>query len=152
MAITNRETLRDKLKDLFAAALVGTNKPMQAFYEYMKGDFGGQSPVGCISSGGSMRTQEAINTREMNVFYFEVYSFTLYVDQAAPTAWDEQKAEDRVDLIEKTIADVLVTNRTLSGFWETIGFENRSKIDFVIVGGEEYKRETFYLKAVCRDN
>ena len=149
MAISNRETYRDALVALFSTSLTGTGKPAQAVYGYMIGDFAGQSPVVVVSSAGSEREQGAVTSRQKCWFYFNVYTFTLYAQVG--TSWAEDDAEDRSDLLEKTIAEVIVDNRS-TATWSFIELDGRSVVDSVIVAGEEYKRETIPVKILVYDN
>lgn len=149
MSITNRETKRDALATLLSAALVGAGKPAQAFYGYKVGDFAGQSPVVVLSSAGTEPEQRAVSSRQKNLFYFIIYTFTLYAEEG--TDWGEDDAEDRVDLLEKTTRETLADNRS-NDDWAFIGYDGRSTVDSVIIAGEEYQRESIPLFMECYDN
>ena len=149
MTIANRETGRDALVSLFATALVGTGKPSQAVYGYLKGDFGTESPVVIVTSAGSEPEQRAVTSRQKNDFYFTIYTFTAYA--IAGTTWGEDDVEDRVDLLEKTIRETIASNRSTAN-WAFLGHDGRSTVDTVLISGVEYKREAIPLVMTIYDN
>ena len=139
---SNRETARDALATLLNTAMVGTGKPCQAVYNYRTSDFGGQSPVLVVSSAGSNRmrlTGEGSRVR----FYFQIDIFVLYNDLST---WTEDLAEDRLDLIEATLAGVLDSNQRYTP-WEALDYADQSQRIDVVVGGVEYVRETVTILA-----
>ena len=144
MAATNRETARDALTTLLETALVGTGLPAQAVYNYRIGDFQGQSPVVTVSSDGSDRTRESLSDSDLsNIFFYAIHSFVLYADP--DSSWTEANAEDRLDLIEKTIADVIADNQDTAN-WDFLAFHSRSNRNDVDVGGDEYIRELMTVR------
>ena len=149
MTIANRETGRDALVTLLSTALVGTGKPAQAVYGYLKGDFGAESPVVVVTSSGTLPDQRAITSRQENEFYFTIYTFTIYT--IAGTTWGEDDVEDRVDLLEKTIRETLASNRSTAN-WAFIEYDGRSTVDTVLISGVEYKREAIPIKVTIYDN
>ncbi len=147
--VTNRETGRDALVNLFTAALVGTGKPAQIVYGYLAGDFGGQSPVVVVASEGSDREQRAVTSRQKNLFYYTIYTFVSYAKKG--TNWGEDDCEDRVDLLEKNIAEIIAANRSNS-YWAFLELDGRSVVDSVIIGGEEFRRESLPVAMTVYDN
>ena len=139
---SNRETTRDALAALLQTALVGTGKPVQQLYNYRPADFGGQSPVVTVSSAGSRRARLSAQGSQVTM-YFQVDVFVLYNDRAS---WTEDLAEDRLDLIEATLAEVLDTYQR-SAPWEALDYADRSQRIDVVVGGVEYARESLMLSA-----
>jgi len=134
---SNRETVREVLAELLQTALVGSGRPAQAVYSYQVGDLGGQSPVVVVSSAGSERQRLSFQGSRAT-FRLNVYVFVLYTDGSD---WNEDDAEERLDLIEKTIAETVdVSQRT--AFWESVGYAGETVCDSVEIGGEEYRRET----------
>lgn len=134
---SNRETARDALATLISTAMVGTGKPVQTVYNYRPSDFGGQSPVVTVSSSGSQRPRMTFVGGQAH-YFLQVDLFVLYNDQAS---WTEDLAEDRLDLIESTLAGILDANQRYSP-WEAIGYADRSQRVDVVVGGVEYMRES----------
>jgi len=137
---SNRETARDALTTLLQAALVGTGKPAQAVYNYRKADFGGQSPVVTVSSGGSRRQRmTALGGRA--TFFLQVDIFVLYSDLGT---WTEADTEDRLDLIEAAIAGVVDANQSTTS-WSALDYADRSTRFAVPLGGIEYAWESIQL-------
>ena len=136
----NRETLRDALAALLTTALVGTGLPTQHVYGYPIGDFGGESPVVVVGSAGSERVRETTSSKWRDWFHLDVFVFVLCVDPVTTTTWDEDDAEDALDLIEKEIADALIDNTEAgsANFFEPAG---RSTVDHIVIGGADYRRE-----------
>ena len=135
----SRETARKALAALLEAALVGSGKPAQAVYAYQVGDFAGASPVVVVSSGGSLREQGSFGPCWDDTFSLAIYSFVLYANP--DDGWTESDAEDALDDIEATIADVILENMT-SDVWSNLSYEDRTETDGVEIGGHEYRRET----------
>lgn len=146
---TNRGTGRSALKTLLSTALVGTGKPAQAIYGYLKADFGGQSPVVVVTSAGTEPDKRAVTSRMKNEFFYTIYTFTLYAIKG--TTWGEDDAEDRTDLLEKTIRETLAANVS-NDSWAFIEYNGRSEVDSVMIAGEEYKRESIPVRVECYDN
>jgi hypothetical protein len=64
------------------------------------------------------------------------------------TWWSEEDAEDRMDWLEKAVADVVMDNDVIEipdvGIW-VVSFDGNSDIDFPIIGGLEYQHEIIPL-------
>lgn len=139
--MVNRETVRDAMAALLNTALVGAGLPAQAVYAYRVGDLGGQSPVVVVSSAGSERPRMTAAGGRTTVL-LQVDSFVLYSDEGT---WGEDDAEDRLDLIEKTIADTLQANQATTN-WQAVDYAAQSERVDVEVGGLEYAREMILLR------
>lgn len=147
----NRKQVRDALTALLTTALVGAGKPAEAVYGYQKGNFGGVWPVVCVVSAGTERTLSALGTTNRNVTVFlDVLTFTLYAD--SENGWTEQHAEDRMDLLEKSISDVLADNHTNPPHWTTIKLNGRTITERVPIGGKLYLAETISLVAMVANS
>lgn len=146
MTATNRETARDGLTTILTTALVGTGKPAQAVYGYAIGDLGGQSPVVRIMSAGTDRSEATYDTDFYTTFFFTVECWVLKVETSS--SWTEADAEDRLDLLEKTIADTLTANYANGSAWDRISFDGRSNVvDGSLLGGENYTVEIIPIRA-----
>jgi len=143
MSQPNRETARDGLAALLNAQLVTTDAIVEVTYNYRKGDLQGQSPVVVVTSGGSARERLDFAGTRGNVAYLTVYVFVAY----AATGWTEAQAEDRIDLIERTIADVVDANSGETAYWVAMDYDGRSSRDDVEDGGTEYIREMIPIAA-----
>lgn len=141
MAQQNREVVRNQLATLLNAKLVTADAIVQAVYNYRTSDFAGLSPVVIVSSGGSNR--EAISGMPQPgvrnaVFFLTVHVFVRY----AATGWTEAQAEDRLDLIERTVVGVLDDNARVTDVWNAIDYQADSVRDDLEIGGKMYIRET----------
>lgn len=139
--MVNRETVRDAMAALLNTALVGTGLPVQAVYAYRVGDLGGQSPVVVVSSAGSQRPRMTAAGGRTTVL-LQVDVFVLYSDE---DAWGEDEAEDRLDLIEKTIAETIHSSQVTAN-WQAVDYAAQSERVDVEVGGLEYAREMILLR------
>lgn len=135
---TSRATIREQLAVILNTALVGTSKPCQAVYDYQPATFSGQSPVVTVSGAGSMRTPFTMQGNRLTAYLY-IHVFTLYAD--ADSGWTESDAEDRMDLIEKTIAETLQTYRKHTGYWINIAYSEPSQESSAEIGGDEYRIE-----------
>lgn len=126
---------------LLNTALVGTGLPVQAVYAYRVGDLGGQSPVVVVSSAGSQRPRMTAAGGRTTVL-LQVDVFVLYSDE---DTWGEDEAEDRLDLIEKTIAETIHSSQVTAN-WQAVDYAAQSERVDVEVGGLEYAREMILLR------
>lgn len=119
----NRETVRDAFAALLNTALVGSGLPVQAVYNYPIGKIT-ETPVVCVASSGTARQRAGIGDSRWNSFFvLEVFTFVRDADTAA--GWTEQNVEDQLDLIDKSIADVVADNR-VSANWNNISYSLES--------------------------
>lgn len=138
----NRETSRDALATLLTTALVGTGLPAGVVFNYRPATFGAVPAVVVTSEGGE-RLDETLDNAYLDYFYLAVFVFVPYA--VAGSTWGPDDAEDAIDLIEKMIADVVMDNRNTAN-WGYIEFAQRSTIDDIVIGSEEFKRETLHVK------
>jgi len=129
---TNRETVRDALTALLTAGLSGI---AQEVVGHRVSDPAGKTPVVAVLSGGSLRERLTFQgTRP--TFYLTIQVLVLAEDA---TGYTEADAEDKLDLLEKTIAGILESNwRTAS--WSGLTWE-RSEVLDVAIGGHAYYLE-----------
>jgi hypothetical protein len=139
----NREVVRDKLAALLTPVMVGVGKPVQALFNYRPGDFGKQSPVMMVSGEKVARAYVTLSNAYDTAFSLAVHVFIAYADKKS--GWTEAQAEDRLDVIEKMMADVVMDNRNLAGFWDLLGFAGQSEEDDVVIGGEDYRRAKYVI-------
>lgn len=139
--MVNRETVRDAMAALLNTALVGSGLPAQVVYGYRVGDLAGQSPVVVVSSAGSERARMTAAGGRTTI-RLQVDVFVLYSDESA---WGEDEAEDRLDLIEKTIAETVHSNQVTTN-WQAVDYAAPSERVDVEVGGLEYAREMILLR------
>lgn len=142
--VVDRAQIRKRLAVLLSAALVGGDKLAQQVLNYKSDDFDGKSPVVVVGSRGSDRdkmTQVSVVNTDILLY---IYTFVLYTDG---DTWTAALSEDRLDAIEKIITDVFVDNFYDSGNWKSIGFDQQSQVEAIVIGDELYQRETFFVKA-----
>jgi hypothetical protein len=139
MSVASRKAVRAKLAELLSNELVTVSGLVQAVYDYRVGDFGGQSPVVVVSSGGSRRPPFTFQgTKPM--YRFMVYVFVVYNTEDGN--WTEADAEDALDDIEQEISEVVSANDGLDSFWTSLEVSDAySETDSVTIGGVEYRRE-----------
>ena|SRR5688500_10508414 len=144
--VINRETVRKQFAALLAAALVGPGKPAEAVYDHQVGDFEGKSPVVVVTSGGTGRGSSVVaNT---TAFLLDAVTFVAYALEDG--SWTEAQSEDRLDLLEKSIADV-VKDANDSGIWLSVEFNGESETDGAEIGGVEYRYEVIPLRITVWD-
>lgn len=137
--LANRKTARDTLKGLFVTALKDTGVVAEVYTGMVK-DFGGKSPVIVVASGGSGRERRTHDGQLFSRFRLYVLVFVLYSDSAS--GWDEVDSEDRADLIEALIAEVIRDNPIIPDVWGHIEYgEEMSNVSPQVVGSLEYKVE-----------
>jgi len=111
-------------------------------YNYQIGDFAEQSPVIVVTSGSSFRGRLDSQGMGDTVFEIDVHIFVLYA--LVGGTWTEAQSEDSLDAIEKKVIDTLV-----DGFdaqpWLYLDIPNLSMISPVVIGENEYRRETMTL-------
>jgi len=142
---SSRETVRDALSALLNTALVGSGKPAQNEYGYPIADFAGQSPIVVVSSAGSERNMQTLDTRRKSFFYLNIIVFVLYADAAS--SWTEADAEDALDTIEATIDQVIATNLTNGTTWADLGYDGRTRTGNATIASTQYRYEVIPVKA-----
>ena len=142
----DRATLRIAVATLFTNDLVGAGKPVKTVYSYGVKDLKGESPVVTVSSAGSYRRNPEHSDRGGSLAFLDANIFVLY---AEPTSgWTEANSDDRLDLIEKKIAEIVANNAegpATNRPWLSLDFAGRSEITPVILGGKDYDWETIPL-------
>ena len=139
----NREVQRDEIARILGVALASD---VQEVWNYYKGDFKGRAVVVIVSSLGSQRPKFTLQGRKLQARY-QIVVYVLYGDAAG--SWDEADAEDKLDEIEQKIYAALDQYTCNGDFWKSLEVNNPngfSQIDFVVIGGIEYKRETITIQ------
>lgn len=138
MTPPNRSEARVVLAELLEAGVSSA----QAVYHYQADDFGGQSPVVCVTSRASDRKRLTLgDTRGQAAFGYDLHTFVLYRDPENPEAWTPAQAEDALDLIEQEIFAVVLANPKTAA-WRAIAYAEPTEArDTVIIGGVIYLHE-----------
>jgi len=140
----SRKPVRTHFASLLTTALVGAGLPAQAVYSYKVGDFGGQSSVVVVASGPIERRVGGLGNCWDAFITLDVYVFVLYAD--IDNGWTEEDAADAVDAIEAIIADVVVNNRFVAGYWGNAMYSEPTQPDVVPIGGVAYQRELIKIQ------
>ena len=149
----SRETGRDALTTLLTTALVGTSLPVQEVRNYLSLDFGGLTPVvQVVAAATPVRERYGIGTAKFKTrFRYEVQIFVIDA-VIGDTSWTRQSVEDRLDLIEKMIADVVADNRNNPPIWNDLKHApDTQPLLRVSVGGDDYWLETVLLEMEVTD-
>lgn len=155
----NRETLRDALAAVLTAGLVGAGKPADVVYGYLRGDLlsdAGVAPIAAvmIDAGGITRQRETFDTAwGVPAIRLDVVTFVLYssndATETTPATWTEADCADRCDLLEKTIADVLMDNYGAISGAEYVTYVGATTTDYIAtLSGRTYRREIIPLAGV----
>ncbi|MDR3572861.1 MAG: hypothetical protein P4L50_03285 [Anaerolineaceae bacterium] len=142
MITESRKAARQALAALLTSALVGPSGLASQVYDCQPGDFGGQSPVVTVSSGGTQRVNMTFQGTKPT-FWLNVHIFVLYATE--DKTWTEEMAENALDDIEQTIAGVIEANRHTSS-WDFAIQADRSQATSVVIGGLEYRMEVISVQ------
>lgn len=136
----DRAAARAALAQILAAEVSAA----QAVYAYQPGDFGGQSPVVCVSSGPIRRPPLSFRGGQA-ALQLVVDVFVLYADEGA--GYTEADAEDALDQVEHQVAGVVARYQE-AGAWNTLDYAGDTTVDFLTIGGVPYKHERIPLAAL----
>lgn len=111
---------------LCETAMVGSGLPVQSVVPYFldwqadSSDANMQSPYVCFAPGGTISFDHGIgNQKWHNIFVYECYAFFRQPDNSG--SWTEALLETQMNLVDKSIRDVVANNRANSN-WDYIGF------------------------------
>lgn len=144
----SRQTARDAWAIILTTAL-GAN--VQAVYGYKVKSLIklGKGPFATVDGGPITRTKSKFAGTYDNDITLYVTTFVMWVD--ADSGWTEQNCEDRLDLLEKKIADAVLDHKSQAQDgtvpWDTIEFESPSTPDTWQEGGKQWWMETFAIRA-----
>ena len=136
----NRKACRNEFTRLLTLAMVTNVQIVDSVIGYETVNVEGKSCV-VVTSNGSRRGKRGISDdRWNNSFLFEVLSFvekanTLSENQGGSN-WTEKDVEDKLDDIDKYIADVVAANRSNPGQWSYIQFTD--DYSDIIAGRERF--------------
>lgn len=130
----NRKDCREELENLFNNVSIAEN-----VYGFETVNVEGNSAL-VITSNGTRRMNSGINdTRFRNEFLFEVLTFVkkanTLVDSQTGTNWTERDVENKLDEMDKAIADVIADNRA-NNKWTFIEFTD--DYSDIIAGRERF--------------
>ena len=139
MSSVSAKPIRGKLADLIQVAL-----PDALVYRYAKSDFQSAAPVVTITSTAIDRSQDSAmgGCTRKSAFGLTVNVFAPYPTQSMDGAWSEEDTEDQADEIETLVADVVRSNRNVSGFWKHIKHSAPNQITYPVISGRAYRHIT----------
>lgn len=155
LTLTNRATIRVKVRDLINTGLVSETttslKPISVIYKSQPDakELAGKSPYCFVSSGPTKRDARALSLQVAGTINLLV-GIGIRVDGENIT---DDQVEDRLDLIEKKIFELLFsnTNHALSGFWQWIELEGTSFVGYERKGNNIYRVEAWNLMFLVKD-
>lgn len=139
----SREDVRNKVADLLDAALVPGLVDRLYRYESDNVETGSKHAAIAVVSGGTKRQASGINDqRWRNVFLVQVLVFVdkanVLVENQGGSNWTSLDVENKLDRLDKAIADVIANNRGNSA-WSFIDYADEYS---TIVDGSERPYET----------
>lgn len=139
MSSVGTRLIRAKLAELVQAAL-----PDALVYGYAKSDFQSAAPVVTITSTAIDRSQDSAmgGCTHKSAFGLTVNVFAPYPTQNMDGEWSEEDTEDQADEIETLVADVVRSNRNVSGFWKHIKHSAPNQITYPVISGRAYRHIT----------
>ena len=126
----NRETVRDALVVLLDAKLDGI---VYEVVGHKLTSIEGKSPVVAVNSFGSDRPRMTFQGNQTK-FHLIISSLVLASDEAT---WTPALAEDKLDIIEKNIAEVIQDNQ-ITGDWKVLEYAGSSVVGDVALEGKPY--------------
>lgn len=147
LVLTSRETIRDKVFDLASADLQAdpttTSKPIFVVFKYQPDteELDGKSPYMFISSGPAKRGAQSLPEKRRGEIMLLIGT-GIRVDGENLS---EAQIEDRLDLIEKKLNEMLLsaTNIALTGFWQWVELEGTSFVGYERKGNNIYRVEAW---------
>jgi len=145
--VANRSTTRQALSTLLENEIVTATEKAAALHDHQIADFEGVSPVVVVSSAGSHRSKLAFPVIANTRIYLDVHIFVAYtlMDDDDIVVFDEEDSENRLDLLEKQIMDVLIDNNVVKGLWSSIELVGKTEIDVRSLGGVPFRHERIPL-------
>jgi len=135
MTAINREAVRDGLVSVFADLV--SDEVVQEVVGHRVSDPQGKTPIVAVLSDGTERIPFTFQGSRP-VFHLVVQVLVLAEDASGYT---EADAEDRLDLVEKSIAELIDANRQ-TALWNSISQAERGQVYDVSIGGHAYLLES----------
>lgn len=136
MSNTSRKVVRDALKTLLTAKLVGVGLPVKTVVDSKQKVLEGKTPLVAILSGGTNRKRITF----MGTKPTFMLSTQIWVLQEG-TGWTLAQAEDALDDIEALISEVFADNAGAAN-WSIIEYSGNSIVEEVEADGKLYYVET----------
>lgn len=143
MSVPTRAEARLLLAQLLAAQAVSVDGTASQVFDYFVKDFGGQSPVMVVTSGGMWPHKFTRRGSEVD-YNLQVLVFVLRGETG--TSYDEGDADTILDTLGAALVKV-VEEHQVTNVWKAIEFVTQSGIEAARIGGWDYWMETHYLQA-----
>ncbi len=144
----NRQTARDALTTILTTALAGSVQTVFGYKVKALIDLG-KGPFVTVDGGPISRSKTKFTGLWDTGLVLQVSHFVIWQD--ADSGWTEHDCEDRLDLLEKKLADAMLDHRSTAQDatvpWDEITFEGPSVPDVWIEKGKTWWTETFAVKA-----
>lgn len=133
-------------REVLASLIQADANAVQTVYPYQAAQLKGESPVVCITSGGSRR--EPLTLRgSLPTFLLDVHIFVLY--SGGGDDWTAQDAEDTLDLVEEQLGGIVDRHRK-SQAWQRMVYADSSDASTpVTIDGMTYLHERVSLEVLC---
>ena len=135
-AILSRATVRKAVAALFTPLV--QSGLVQVVYDYQVGDLQGQSPVIVVVSGPAKHEKITERSGTETHHVINVHLLVLYATEDG--AWTEEMSEDKIDAVEKAVADVLIDN-AFTEPWVELTMGDFSEVTAMLVGNVTYRHE-----------
>ncbi len=150
----NREAARDALATLIDASMgPAGDGAVTEVLNYSTVDLQGRTPVVMVFADGTNRSKREGFGPDSYFATEARLRIALFVALPSPTdtAYTHQDAEDKLDLIDKRIADVVIASDSAAQ-WKALRYEPgfSQPTDVELPGGHRYIMETFSLIAKLR--
>ncbi len=136
MTIPSRELARDQLVTLMTATGVFT----EVLGHEVK-DLGGKSKVLTVHSDAQVYEREGAGIAGAELRYR--YWLTWWVHRQ-----DAAAAEDTLDTLAQKVTETVENNRVVAGKWEELTVMGESQPGYIILEGEQYRRERLLVEAL----
>lgn len=144
MSQTNRKVVRQAVSLLFQEALVGEDKPLQAFFDHEVGDWGTQNPIGYLTGRGSRRHDDPDALAHSSEFALDLHVWVRYIAEGVT----EADSENTLDDIEQLVAETIQSDGRVGG---VLSHDGESLVDALEIGGVEYRHETIPLRVALME-
>lgn len=149
METASRTPVRLYFAGLLNTALVGVGLPADAVYGYLAGKFGDKAKrVVVVSNGPIERKIQSLGNCYNTIVTLHVYVLVLYSDRQ--NGWTESNAEDAIDAIETIIADTVINNQSVEGYWGNARYAEPTQIEVANIGGTPYRAELIKVRMEVR--
>lgn len=137
MSVPSREVARDQL-----VGLMSDTGAFTAVFGYEVKDLGGKSKVLTVHSDIQTYSREGAGDgggAELRYRYW--LTWWVYRDDAAT-------AEDTLDTLAQVVLQAIEDNRQVAGKWEELTTVGESEPGYIILEGEQYRRERQLVEAL----